>query len=162
MLTTGHSARAVARRFGISPTTAAKMAKALARRPRTASVAPRPTTTCPAMSTRPEGSGGAASTDSADLLAADLETRLLLRNGLAADFRASVEPRERAGLAAALTSTLDGIRKVLVTAADQDEHDDEADAFDTYMMRIFQKARVVVAANQERVATPDLAQEALQ
>ena len=151
MLRRGESASSVARLYRISPTTACKMKREAAKAPRrpVATSAPRSTphrASAPTR-TRPEGSQAAASTDPAGLLATDIELRLALRHGLAADFRVSVEPRERAQLAAALTTTLDGIRKVLLaTGPDQDEHDDEADAFDHYMLKIVAKARVVVGA----------------
>lgn len=144
----GASDREVGRTVGVDHKTIGKLRKSAAEVGKTV----------PKVGTRSATPSSTDELSSERLLEDDLRLRLEIRDGLHHDFSNSDDPRERTFIARELNNCLDGIRKVALapTPRDDDEaDDDEAQVFDTYMLSLLAKGRIVKDA-----ASPGLPDEA--
>lgn len=163
LMLAGTPAREVARRFKIAHTTASDMlraAKKSSRKPQNApAIAGAPVASSSSPLASPSGAQEPAELDGDRELAINLVGRVEVRNRLLAALRAAEEPRELVLVARQLGAAMDDLDRVIRTerASSSDEDEDvEVDNFDAWFMRVFQKAKVVVAAAGETDASAEV------
>lgn len=101
-------------------------------------------------------------TTAEELLELELADKVALTQGLRDDFEAATDPRDRVAIAKGLVALHDANRRMVAGLAPPDEQDtnDDADNFDSHLLALVAKARVVVNAGEAVSGLPGEAEPA--